>query len=273
MTKPITVAVHGALGKMGMEVVSAVCRDPELMIVGAVDIRATQGQLSLPDAAGEVPLSTDLSSLLKSCRPQVLVDFTIAEASISAARIAAKQGINLVIGTTGFSEDNLKELDQLCKTNKVGAVVAPNFTIGAAVLLHAVKNAAKFFDHAEIIELHHHEKADAPSGTALATAKAMLQSRGKPFLYSKTKKETLSGTRGGEVDGIAIHSVRLPGFVASQEVVFGGPGQTLSVRHDTIGRECYMPGVILAIKEVVKHQGSVYGLDALLNLRESSHGI
>jgi 4-hydroxy-tetrahydrodipicolinate reductase len=258
---------------MGKEVTAAVCRDLELKMVGAVDVKATQGLLPLPDASGEVPLSTDLSSLLQSCHPQVLVDFTIAKASVSAARIAARKGVNLVIGTSGLSEGHLKEIDQLCKSNKVGAVVAPNFTLGAAVLLHAVKNAAKFFEYAEIIELHHHEKADAPSGTALATAKAMLQARGKPFLYPKTKKETLGGTRGGEVDGIAIHSVRLPGFVASQEVVFGGPGQTLSVRHDTIGRECYMPGIILAIKEVVKRQGLIYGLDALLNLMESRHEI
>jgi len=271
--EPITVLVHGALGKMGREVMAAICRDPELELVGGVDIKATQEQMALPDGSKKVPLSSDLSSLLEVCHPKVLVDFTIAEASISAARTALKRGVNVVIGTSGLSDENLKEIDQLCIANKVGAVVAPNFTIGAAVLLHAVKNAAKFFDHAEIIELHHHEKADAPSGTALATAKAMLQSRGKPFLYSKTKKETLSGTRGGEIDGIAIHSVRLPGFVASQEVVFGGQGQTLSFRHDTIGRECYIPGVVLAIKEVVKRQGLISGLDTLLNLRGSNEGI
>jgi 4-hydroxy-tetrahydrodipicolinate reductase len=271
--KPITIVVQGALGKMGREVANALCRAPDLEMVGAVDIKASQEHLTFPDVSKKVPLSSDLSSLLKSCHPDVLVDFTIAEASMSAARIAAKQGINLVVGTTGLSDDNLKEIDQLCKTNRVGAVVAPNFTVGAAILLNAVKAAAKLFDYAEIIEMHHHEKADAPSGTALATAKAMLQSRGKPFLYPKTKKETLSGTRGGEVDGIAIHSVRLPGFVASQEVVFGGLGQTLSFRHDTIGRECYIPGVILAIKEVVKRQGLVFGLDTLLNLRGSDEGI
>ena len=266
--KPITVLVYGALGRMGKEVIAAVCRDAELKIVGVVDLKAVQDMLPLPDGSGEVPISADVSSMLKVCHPRVLVDFTIAEASMSAARVAAKQGVNLVIGTSGLSDGNLKEIDQLCKANKVGAVVAPNFTIGAAVLLNAVKAAAKFFDYAEIIEMHHHEKVDAPSGTALATAKAMRQSRGKPFSYQKTKKETLSGTRGGEFDGIAIHSVRLPGFIASQEVVFGGVGQTLSVRHDTIGRECYMPGVILAIKEVVKGQGLIYGLDTLLNLGE-----
>jgi 4-hydroxy-tetrahydrodipicolinate reductase len=268
--EPITVLVHGALGKMGREVVAAISRTPELELVGAVDIKATQGELTLPDGSKKVPLSSNLSSLLEICHPKVLLDFTIAEAAISAARTALKRGVNVVIGTSGLSEDNLKEIAQLSEANKVGAVVAPNFTIGAAVLLNAVKAAAKLFDYVDIVEMHHHEKVDAPSGTAMATAKAMLQSRGKPFLYSKTKKETLSGTRGGEVDGVAIHSVRLPGFVASQEVVFGGQGQTLSFRHDTIGRECYVPGVILAIKEVVNRKGLVYGLDTLLNLRGSS---
>jgi 4-hydroxy-tetrahydrodipicolinate reductase len=271
--EPIKVLVHGALGKMGREVMAAICRDSELELVGGVDVKATQEQLTSSDGSKKVPLSSDLSSLLEVCHPKVLVDFTIAEASMPAARIALKRGINVVIGTSGISEDNLKEIAQLSKDNKVGAVVAPNFTVGAAVLLNAVKAAAKLFDYAEIIEMHHHEKADAPSGTALAAAKAMLEARGKPFRYSKTKKETLGGTRGGEVDGIAIHSVRLPGFVASQEVVFGGQGQTLSFRHDTISRECYIPGVILAIKEVVKRQGLIFGLDTLLNLRGDDEGI
>ena len=271
--EPIAVLLHGALGKMGREATAAICRDPELELVGGVDVKASQEHLTLPDGSKKVPLSSNLSSLLEVCRPKVLLDFTIAEAAISAARIALKRGINVVIGTSGLSDENLKEIAQLSEANKVGAIVAPNFTIGAAVLLNAVKAAAKSFDYVDIIEMHHHEKADAPSGTALATAKAMLQSRGKPFLYSKTKKETLSGTRGGEVDGVTIHSVRLPGFAASQEVVFGGQGQTLSIRHDTIGRECYMPGVILAIKEVVKRKGLVFGLDTLLNLRGNDEGI
>lgn len=271
--EPIAVLLHGVLGKMGREATVAVCRDPELELVGGVDIAATQKQITLPDGSKKVPLSSDLNSLLEVCRPKVLLDFTIAEAAMSAARIVLKRGINIVVGTTGLSEDNLKEIAQLSEANEVGAVVSPNFTIGAAVLLNAVKAAAKFFDYVDIIEMHHHEKADAPSGTALATAKAMLQSRGRPFLYSKTKKEMLSGTRGGEVDGVTIHSVRLPGFVASQEVVFGGQGQTLSIRHDTIGRECYMPGVILAIKEVVKRQGLIFGLDTLLDLRGKDEGI
>jgi 4-hydroxy-tetrahydrodipicolinate reductase len=132
-------------------------------------------------------------------------------------------------------------------------------------MMHLAKIAAKYLDYAEIIELHHHLKADAPSGTALLTARAMAQARGKPFSLTADREKNYK-SRGDEVEGATIHSVRLPGLMAHQEVIFGAPGQTLSIRHDTINRECYMPGVMLAIKEVVKLQGFVYGLDVLLNL-------
>ena len=143
-------------------------------------------------------------------------------------------------------------------------MVAPNFALGAVLMIHLAKVAAKYLDYAEIIELHHHRKADSPSGTALSTAKAMAQARGKPFYSPESEKP--SASRGEQVEGITIHSVRLPGLLAHQEVILGGAGQTLSIRHDTINRECYMPGVILAIKQVVKRQGLVYGLDTLLGL-------
>lgn len=264
--KQIAVAVHGALGKVGREIVLGVCRDTDLSLVGAVDIKATRNYLDVPDVGKQVPLAKDLGSLLRNCRPQVIVDFTIAEAAVTAARIALKHGVNLVIGTTGIPDSELKELGQLAEANKVGVVVAPNFALGAVLLMYLSKIAAKYFDHAEIIELHHEQKVDAPSGTALATARGMAQSRGKPFIHTPARKENLSGTRGGEVEGIAIHSVRLPGFVASEEVVFGGKGQTLTLRHDTINRECFIPGVILAVKEVVNCKGLVFGLDELLQL-------
>ena len=266
--EPITVLVHGALGKMGREMVAGISRDPELKLVGAVDIKATQDFLTLPDGSTKIPLSADLSALLDAQHPKVLLDFTIAEASLSAARIALKKAVNLVIGTSGLPDESLKEIDRLAKENKVGAIVAPNFTIGIAVLLNAARDAARLFDYVDVMEMHHQEKVDAPSGTAIATAKAMLEARGKPFLHTQTKKEVLQGTRGGEIDGVSIHSVRLPGFLASQEVVFGGLGQTLSIRHDTISRECYLPGVIMAIKEIVNRKGLIYGLDTLLNLRK-----
>jgi 4-hydroxy-tetrahydrodipicolinate reductase len=251
---------------MGREVARAVVHEPGLKIVGAVEKEVTQKYFPLAEAQEVIPFSSDLGTLLKSCNPDVLVDFSNAEASIAAARTTTNQKVNLVIGTTGLSEEDLAEIDRLCQTNGVGAVVAPNFSLGAVLLMHLAKIAARFFDHAEIIEMHHDKKVDAPSGTALATAKTMLQAHGKPFLYPKTEKEVLSSTRGGQMDGIAIHSLRLPGFMAGQEVIFSGLGQTLSLRHETISRESYMPGVILAIKEVTKLKGLVYGLENLLNL-------
>ncbi len=264
--KQITVAVHGALGKVGREIIAGVSHDPALSLVGAVDIQATRDTLDLPDIGKVIPLASSLSSFLKSYHPQVMVDFSVAEAAVTAARIALKQGVHLVIGTTGISDSEIKEIDQLARANNAGVVMAPNFALGAVVLMYLARIAAKYFDHAEIVELHHDQKIDAPSGTALATARGMLQSRGKPFIHTPTKKENLSGTRGGLVEGITIHSVRLPGLVASEEVVFGGQGQTLTLRHDTINRECFVPGVILAIKEVVNRKGLVYGLEELLHL-------
>jgi 4-hydroxy-tetrahydrodipicolinate reductase len=252
--QPIRVVINGALGRMGQELTKAIVAEPGLTIVGAVEKEVTQQYLPLPKTSELVPFSSDLGFLLKGCNADVLVDFTNAEASIAAARIATRQKVSLVIGTTGFSQKNLAEIKQLCRANGVGAVVAPNFSLGAVLSIHLAKFAAKFFDHAEIVEMHHDKKLDAPSGTAIATAKAMVQMHGKPFVYPKTEKEILKNTRGGEIDGIAIHSLRLPGFMAGQEVIFSGAGETLSLRHETISRECYAPGVILAIKEVIKQK-------------------
>jgi len=251
---------------MGQEITKAVVCEPGLRAVGAVEKEVTQQYLPLAEAPELILLSSDLDSLLKSCDADVVVDFTNAEVSMAAARIAIKQKVNMVIGTTGLSEENLAEIENLCQAHKVGAVVAPNFSLGAALLIHLSKFAAKFFNHAEIIEMHHDKKVDAPSGTAIATAKAMMQTHGKTFIYPEVTHEVLRNTRGGQMDGIAIHSLRLPGFMAGQEIIFSGAGETLSLRHNTISRECYLPGVILAINEVKKLKGLTYGLDALLKL-------
>ena len=264
----IRVVVNGALGRMGKVVTKAVTSEPGLKLVGAAEKQVTQKYLAFPDSQDIVRFSSDLASLLSECHADVLVDFTDAEASIAAARIAAKQKVNLVIGTTGLSEENLAEIGKLCQTNGIGAVVAPNFSLGAALLTHLSKIGARFFNHAAIIEMHHDKKLDAPSGTAIATAKAMLQAHGKPFVYSKTEREIVSNIRGGQMDGIAIHSLRLPGFMAGQEVIFSGIDETLTLRHEAISRESYTPGVILAIKEVVRRKGLTYGLAALLDMKD-----
>lgn len=263
--KPIKVAVNGALGRMGREVVKAVCREPGMEVVGAIEVEVNDKFLPLPDGSGLVPFADDLEYILSKTKPDVVVDFTNAEVALMTARLVARSGVNLVIGTTGLAPDEIGEIEHLTESHQVGAVVAPNFALGAVLLMHLAKMVAPYFDSAEIIELHHNQKADSPSGTALATAKAMAAARGKPFSLSD-KQRKASDSRGKRVEQINIHSVRLPGLMAHQEVILGGLGQTLSLRHDTISRECYMPGVILAIKKVVKHPGLIYGLDHLLGL-------
>ena len=210
-----------------------------------------------------MPFSSNLEHILTSCKPDVLIDFTTAPTTMSAVATATGMGVNLVIGTTGLTAGDLEQIDRLAKANRVGAVVAPNFALGAVLMVHLARIAARYFDYAEIIEQHHHLKTDAPSGTALATARAMADARDKPFHQPPGPRQD---SRRHQTEGVTIHSVRLPGILARQEVILGGPGQTLTVKHNTVSRECYMPGVMLAAKEVVGRQGLIYGLDALLGL-------
>ena len=261
----IKVIVHGALGKVGRELVSAVSQGPDTQLVGAVDAKASSDSLPLPDGSGSVPLSADLAKILEQCPADVMIDFTIAAATMPAARLASAKGVSLVIGTTGLSAGERAELEKLAQENKTGVIMAPNFALGAVLMMHLAGIAARYMDYAEIIELHHHLKADAPSGTAASTARSMAKARGKPFLRSEDGGNKYE-SRGQDIEGVSVHSVRLPGLMAHQEVILGTAGQTLSIRHDTINRECYMPGVLLAVKEAAKRRGFIYGLDALLDL-------
>ncbi len=261
------VVVNGALGRMGREVVRAVLADPELRLVGAVESNAAQPYLPVPEHPDLIPFSSELDSLIGKTCPDVIVDFTQAQVAMGALRTALPLKVNMVTGTTGFSDADVEEIRELCDRYSVGVVVAPNFSIGAVLLMHLASIAARFFSNAEIVEMHHDKKLDAPSGTALATARMMADARGARFVYPSTEKEMLAGVRGGEVGGLAVHSIRLPGVMASQEVIFGGQGQTLLLRHDATSRESYMPGVILSVKEVVKTPGLIIGLDKLLGLQ------
>ncbi len=268
--KPVTVVVHGAMGKMGKTVINAICQEPLTRLVGAVDMKISGDRLQLPDGSGDVPLSTELDSILASQKPDVLVDFSVAKAAMPAIRAAAKRKVNLVIGTTGFTATDVEEIKKLVETNGIGAVMASNFALGAVVMIHLARVAARYFDYAEIIEFHHNMKMDAPSGTALSTAKSMAQAKGKPFNRPPVEKAEASAealkSRGEQTEGISIHSVRLPGLLAHQEVILGAAGQTLTIRHDTIDRDCFMPGVILAVKAVVKRRGLTIGLAPILGL-------
>lgn len=257
---------------MGQEIIRALVREPDIAIVGGIVKRTSPTSLTLPNGA-VIPLSNDAEEILTKTKPEVLVDFSVAEATIKAVPIATKMKVNMVIGTTGIKSEELVEIKNLAEENEVGVIIAPNFSLGAVIMIHLAKIASRYFDFAEIIEGHHHQKIDAPSGTALATARSMLEVKGKPFSYSAPEKETLKGTRGGEIGGIPIHSLRLPGLMARQEVVFGALGQTLTIRHDVISRECYIPGILLAIRQVVNLKGLVYGLEKLLGLEEGLKGL
>ena len=256
----IKVAVHGAFGKMGQMVIAAVGHDPSLALVGSIDVYPISEFLDTAD--GRIPCGHDLGAILQATHPDVLVDFSTARAVLSMVEIAARHRVHIVSGTTGLSADELQEIDRITRAAGIGAVFAANFALGAVVMMRLAEIAAKYFDYAEIIEEHHEQKIDAPSGTALATAKLMAKAREQSFLEPKHKEQLAS--RGQNIDGVSIHSVRMPGILARQEVLFGATGQTLSIKHDAISRECYMPGVIIAIKKVGELTGLISGLDKLL---------
>ncbi len=260
----IKVIVNGALGKMGKEVVNAVCRDPETQLVGAVDINLTDEFLILPDGSGRVPLSADVGDMIQRQQPQVMVDFSLGGAAMESIRSAASRKVNIVSGTTGLTPADFAEMERLANENNTGIIWVANFALGAVMMMHLARIAAPYFDYAEITELHHHLKADAPSGTALTTAREMAKKRGRPF-YNPDKADGMI-SRGEHVSGVSIHSVRLPGLNAHQEVLFGAAGQTLTIRHDALNRECYMPGVLIAVKAVINRPGFTSGLAPLLGL-------
>jgi 4-hydroxy-tetrahydrodipicolinate reductase len=266
MPDTMKVVVCGALGRTGRAVLHGLAAEQTLDLAGGVAPHATEEYLDLPDGGGLIPLARDTETLLRRIRPRVLVDFTRADAAMVNARLAFQYGASPVIGTSGLSSRDIEELEQLAESSGLGAVLAPNFALGAALAAHFARIAARFFDHAEIIELHHEGKLDAPSGSSLGAAQAMREGRGDDFVDPPTHKFTLDGVRGGALGGVRVHSVRLPGLVAHQEIIFGGPGQLLTIRHDSTSRDSFVAGVVLACQAVVGRRGLVYGLDNLMEL-------
>ena len=252
MSEPIKVAVAGHRGKVGSVLAAAFQSEPDLAYVGGVE------------------LGDDLAAFLHEKRPRALVDFTQPSEALHNALAAVASGASPVIGTTGLTADAIDKLETACKSKGLGGIIAPNFAVGAVLMMHLADIAAPHFDAAEVIEMHHATKLDAPSGTALSTARRIAaRRRDKPFSHKKSEKETLAGTRGGEEGNVGVHSVRLPGFVADQEVIFGLPGQTLTITHRTTSREAYIPGVLLAIRKVTAGPRFYRGLDQLLGLDTS----
>jgi 4-hydroxy-tetrahydrodipicolinate reductase len=260
------VIVAGVLGRMGREVSARLAQEPELTLVGGVDPRASDEFLDLPGDGGRIAIGQDLAAIIQRTNPRVMVDFTHPDAAMGNVRVALKHKVSPVVGTSGIKPADLEEIRGLADEAGVAAVVVPKFAIGANLKLAFARIASKFLSAAEIIELHHDGKVDAPSGTAVATAREMVEARGGDFDDPVTTTLLLDGARGGVEGGIHVHSVRLPGLVAHQEIIFGGPGQILTLRHDSISRESFMPGVVLAVKEVTKRSGLVYGLDRLMGL-------
>ena len=248
----INVAVCGSNGKMGKEVVRAVNEDSELNLVAQIDI--VDGEYS------------SIENASKAQKIDVLVDFTQPKSIYENAQYCLNNGINIVIGTTGLSDEQIANLKSLSEQNKVSCLIAPNFSTGAVLMMMFAKQAAKYFDNAEIIELHHNQKKDAPSGTAVKTALMMSEASEKSFVTGNCPEtETIKGARGGiSYSDIHIHSVRMPGYIASQEVLFGSSGQTFKIRHDSMNRECYMPGVLMAVKHVMTKPEFIYGLENIM---------
>ncbi len=244
----IKVLVNGASGRMGAEVVKAVSLEEDLELVGQADI------------------DDKIEDTIWFNHPQVVVDFTSPKVVKENIIRILNSKCHAVVGTTGLSTKDLAEIHNLALENDLGVLVAPNFAIGAVLMMKAVAEVAKYMPAVEIIEYHHENKLDAPSGTAIKTAELISESNPAINSYLNAKETTMiiKGVRGGNKNKIPIHSVRLPGFIASQEVIFGGKGQTLTIRHDTTSRESFMPGVILAIRKVVNLKGLIYGLENLL---------
>ena len=262
------VGVLGATGRMGLTVCNAVLDAPDLELAAAV-ARATGVGRPLRDLVPGAPeelLVTDRVTGLLEAGAEVVVDFSRPEATAAAVGAVLGEGVHLVSGTTGLPAELMDDLDARAgKGDHGNAVWAPNFALGAVLAMHFAVVAGRFYPAAEVIELHHQGKADAPSGTALRTARAIAAARGGPPAGG-AGGESVAGVRGGEVDGVRVHSVRLPGLVAHQEVIFGGQGEVLTLRHDSLDRSSFMPGVLLAVQAVAARPGLTVGLEPMLGL-------
>jgi 4-hydroxy-tetrahydrodipicolinate reductase len=270
-TAPIPVIVAGATGKMGRETIKAIARSADLTLIGATGRTYIGEDIGEVIGCGEleIPVTADLEILLAQGAQEkqlaVMVDFTHPSLVYENIRASIAYGVRPVVGTTGLSAAQLRDLAAFADKASTGCIIAPNFAIGILLLQQAAIAAAKHFDHVEIIELHHNQKADAPSGTAIQTAQ-MLGELGQTFNTSSAPEtEHIAGARGAMMaENIRLHSVRLPGLVAHQEVIFGAMGETYTLRHNTSDRTCYMAGVLLAIRKVIQLKHLIYGIEKLL---------
>jgi len=278
-TQPIPVVVAGALGRMGVEVIKAIHSSQDVELVGAIDTAFTDDGVDVGMSIGLGPLDVFLTDDFEGCLCNVsqeankvgsngsvvLVDFTHPSVVYEHTRAAIAYGVHPVIGTTGLTPAQLMDIGDFADKASIGSAVIPNFSIGMVLLQQAAAAAASFYEHAELVELHHNKKADAPSGTCIKTAE-LIEEIGKEFnKFEVEEHQSVACSRGGvRTSGLRMHSLRLPGLVAHQEVIFGAPGETYTLRHDTIDRSAYMPGVLLTIRKVRQFQSLIYGLERIL---------
>ncbi|WP_453995467.1 4-hydroxy-tetrahydrodipicolinate reductase [Bacillus nitroreducens] len=262
----VKIVIAGPRGRMGKEAVALVQETENFTLVGVIDHKNNGKLLSEIDGFSnvDVPVYTDILEAFNETNPDVLIDLTTPEVGKYHTEVALQHGVRPVVGTTGFTKEELERLSKLAEEREIGAIIAPNFAVGAVLMMKFSQMAAKYFQDVEIIELHHDQKLDAPSGTAVKTAELITAVRESKKQGHPEEKETIQGARGAEYDGIRMHSVRLPGLVAHQEVMFGGNGQMLSIRHDSFNRASFMSGVKLSVDTVMKLDVLVYGLENII---------
>lgn len=260
------VIIAGPRGRMGLEAVKMVLGTPEFTLVAALDNKHNGSTLADLGFAGcEAPVYTDLHECFSAHKADVLIDLTTPEVGYVHTKTALEYGIRPVVGTTGFTDSQLAELKELAESKDIGCIIAPNFAIGAVLMMKFSQMAAKYFQDVEIIELHHDQKLDAPSGTAVKTAQMIDDVREAKKQGHPDEKETIPGARGADMSGMRIHSVRLPGLIAHQQVMFGADGENLTIRHDSFNRASFMSGVKVCVETVMKTKTLVYGLENILD--------
>lgn len=265
------VAVAGVNGKMGRASVQMILGDPELQLTGAFGRRGASyaGKNMIAGFSGDsstaVVVSDNIEDCFKQNAPDVLLDFTIAEPAVEHAKYALAHGVRPVIGVSGVPPESVESIRSLASSKKLGAMIVPNFSIGAVLMMEFAKQAGKHFSHVEIVEMHGTKKLDAPSGTAMHTGRKLAENGRNYNPREVAERELISGARGGAADsGVRIHSLRLPGLISHQDVIFGGDGELLTIRHDSYNTNCFVKGILLSIKSVMKVDSLVVGLESLL---------
>ena len=262
----IRVLVAGVCGRMGRIVAQTLNENQDMLLVGGVDTAfagADLGEECLGHRSG-LAIEGELPSAIARTKPTVMVDFTAPSAVLNNLRIALTAGVHCVVGTTGLSPQDLDVVSALCAKHETSAIIAPNFSVGAVLMMRFAQEAASRYDYAQIYEMHHPGKKDAPSGTAMLTAKRIAEGKRGDMKSPQPEHENLADSIGGQHAGIGVHAARMDGVVADQFVLFGGPGETLRIEHRTTGRECFMPGVVLCVRNIMNQKGLVVGLENLL---------